>query len=620
MSNKQNIGYNSQDFLSVLKYMKKEHAQDFLTWNDKMNSLLGDYAPDLKAERAVFKRMMQRGILKKFAQADGQDTDKKNRVIKECEICLVQEEFLVQDKVKYYLQVLVDVYGWGMKISASSVSFICDFKEDDVKKLAEKFRKVVDTSSQKYFIWMDEQSFMSSFLDIAPELKNSLSLLRWLYQVADMDLTSMIKNLGNTSKFNQNNLRMQISTIQMKLIRLSLDENAVSYILASILESFQIKYKDYLELKRPVKKAAGGTGGTAGGSSSAGTNGTGKNTAAGNTQTKKSTTGSTGQNVGNTIKNASQNQSKTTKNISQQSTGKNAQTSYTTGSYSAPVKKKKKKWLWIIIVFCVLDFFAMRFMMSGPDEEREKPVKQEHVHEEPQEQEDVAEATETPIPTPSGPDYDYNPETTGITETFDIDLGSSAQEQPYRMNVMDRRTYREFIGYDDFCFKYPHSVYTDAEFVNNGQGEDIQITFTSKHEASSMFVQSCSLSASGYTGALAEIKNKIKEEEFAKMTNVSVVEDMTDMSECRFYLSGYEAGTGLYMYDAVTVKENRIYRMVIKFPSGELDAIRFFYADTMYRLCKFTGGGVQEVQSYDDFCKKLGVSSELTFMSGGVPR
>ena len=89
MSNKQNIGYNSQDFLSVLKYMKKEHAQDFLTWNDKMNSLLGDYAPDLKAERAVFKRMMQRGILKKFAQADGQDTDKKNRVIKECEICLV---------------------------------------------------------------------------------------------------------------------------------------------------------------------------------------------------------------------------------------------------------------------------------------------------------------------------------------------------------------------------------------------------------------------------------------------------------------------------------------------------------------------------------------------------
>ena len=85
MSNKQNIGYNSQDFLSVLKYMKKEHAQDFLTWNDKMNSLLGDYAPDLKAERAVFKRMMQRGILKKFAQADGQDTDKKNRVFKECQ-------------------------------------------------------------------------------------------------------------------------------------------------------------------------------------------------------------------------------------------------------------------------------------------------------------------------------------------------------------------------------------------------------------------------------------------------------------------------------------------------------------------------------------------------------
>lgn len=620
MSNTQNAGYNNQDLLSVLKYMKKEHPQEFLVWNDRMNSLLGDYAPELKEERMIFRRMMQRGILKNFAQADGKDTDEKNRVIKESEMCLVQEEFLVPDKVKYYLQVLTDVYGWGMKVSTSSTSLKCDFKDADVKKMAEKLQKVVASAPQKYFIWLDEQAFLSSFLDIAPELKGHLALIRWLHQVADMDLAAMIKNLGNTSRFNDNDLRMQVKTVQMKMVRLSLNENSVAYILAAILESFQIKYKDYLDLNTNVSKGSGTvTGGTTSASVTGKSGTTGTTTGSG--QTKKNTGSTTGSSVGGQIKNTSQTNSKTVQNTSGKTTGKNTQTQQTSsGQYHAPAKKKKKKWLRIIIIFCVLDFFAMRFMMSGPSDEREKTVKQKQVEEVQQETEVVTEATETPTPTPSGPDYDYNPETTGITEAFDIDLGSSAQEQPYRMNVLDRRTYREFVGYDDFCFKYPHSVYTNAEFVNNGQGEDIQITFTSKHEASSMYVQSCSLSASGYTGALAEIKNQIKEEESAKMTNVSVVEDMTDMSECRFYLSGYEAGTGLYMYDAVTVKENRIYRMVIKFPSGELDAIRFFYADTMYRLCEFTGGGVQEVQSYDDFCKKLGVSSDLTFMSGGVPR
>lgn len=621
MSNTQNSGYDSQNLTEVLKYIKKEHKENFLAWDERMNSLFGDYAPELREERMVLRRMMQRDLLKKFAQADGQNADKKNRVLRESEMCLVQEEFLTSDKAKYYIQALSDVYGWGLKVQTATGNAKCSFKDADVKKMADKFRKVVSDAPQKQMIWLDEKEMFSSLGDHAPELKSHFSILKWIYQAANMDLVSMVKNLKNTAGVNQTELRMQVNTIQMKLNKIGIDENAVVYIIAAILESFQIAYKDYLVLN-PQPKASGSsnsgsTGTSAGSGKSSGTTSSGAST----TRTGSGTAGNaSGTSAGTGRSSQQSNKASSTQSSGQRSQTQNVQ-NQTRGipTYVKPAKKRKKLLLILLILFMVFDFFVMRFMTGGFDK-KEDDRRQEETVEQSYVEEVVEEVTEAPTPTPSGPDYDYNPETTGITEGFDIDLGSSSQEQPYRMNVIEKNRYLSFVGYDKFCFKYPKSVYTSTDFVNNGQGADIQITFTSKHEASSMFVQSISLKESGYSGALAEIKNQIKEEESAKMTNVSVIEDTTDMSECRFYISGYEASTGLYMYDAVTVTENRIYRMVIKFPSGELDPVRFYYAEVMYRFCEFTGGGVQEALTYKDYCKKHGYSDELTFMAGGVPR
>lgn len=147
--------YDSSDLKSVLVYIKDRFGLNVFTKTGRVPALLSDLAPGLKNDRIMLERLSRLGILEAFVENTYEAEPIQKRIISKSLTQLTQAEFIRPAIAASYISVMVDVFGWKIKVEIP--------KENTEEKVKFDFERYMKESQDRDFLMgkkaADEERF-----------------------------------------------------------------------------------------------------------------------------------------------------------------------------------------------------------------------------------------------------------------------------------------------------------------------------------------------------------------------------------------------------------------------------------------------------------------------------
>ncbi len=240
--------------------------------------------------------------------------------------------------------------------------------------------------------------------------------------------------------------------------------------------------------------------------------------------------------------------------------------------------------------------------------------------------------------TNDGPSIDsiLNPED-GETQTGETDLAQAVDKsQEFEISTESMAdygkeqvlSYAQYKTYDSgigsFKFGYPSSLYNRATVIENADGSVYgkilqQVSLEASDGSTATFTVYQNEIGSGAGDSTSDMTDYVlqceKSHYFTPVIKVNGGGSDGDSGTVLF--TAYKDGNpgADFVYDLSQVSGDKIYNMTLTYPrpNGSVDdKNKAYYADTMYRLCSFSGSAKATPYSYDDFIEKNYTNFELT--------
>lgn len=135
--------YNSSDLKSTLYYIKDKFGLGVFTKPGRVPALLSDLAPGLKNDRIMLEKLSRLGILEDFVANIYENETVQKHVISRSLMQLTQAEFIRPAIAALYISILLDVFGWKIKVEIP--------KEPTEKNMKFNFQKYLQESQERNY-------------------------------------------------------------------------------------------------------------------------------------------------------------------------------------------------------------------------------------------------------------------------------------------------------------------------------------------------------------------------------------------------------------------------------------------------------------------------------------